>query len=236
VIVSDEPGTTRDAIDVDLEFGGRRFRLVDTAGIRKRPETAVEWFAIQRAERVIHDADVVALVVDPFEVGDRELKLANKALEAGKPVVIVVTKWDQVPKEDRRRVRAGLKERLAHLAHLPMVFVSSKTGENLTKILAEAASLYEEAHQRVDTGDLNRQVQLWLAQTRVPNFRGRPLKVFYATQPEVAPPTFVFFVNNPDFVTRAFENYIKNRIREELGFPRVPFKLVWRGRGSKKGG
>lgn len=235
VIVSDEPGTTRDAIDVDFEFGGRRFRLVDTAGIRKRPETAVEWFAIQRAERVVRDADVVALVVDPFEVGDRELKLANMAFEAGKPVVVVVTKWDRVPKEERRRVRAQIREKLAHLAHLPMVFVSSKTGENLTRILSEATSLYEEAHQRVETGELNRQVQLWLARTRVPNFRGRPLKIFYATQAEVAPPTFVFFVNHPEYVTRAFENYLKNRIREDLGFPRVPFRLVWRGRSPKRG-
>jgi len=115
VIVSDEPGTTRDAIDVEFDFGGRRFRLVDTAGIRKRPETAVEWFAIQRAERVVREADVVALLVDPFEVGDRELKLANMAFEAGKPVVVVVTKWDRVPREERRRVRAQIRERLAHL-------------------------------------------------------------------------------------------------------------------------
>ena len=230
VIVADEPGTTRDAIDVDFEFGGRRFRLVDTAGIRKRPETAVEWFAIQRAERVVRNADVVALVVDPFEVGDRELKLANMALDRGKPVVVVVTKWDLVDRDDRRRVRAAIREKLAHLVNLPMVFVSAKTGENLTRILREAVSLHEEAHQRVDTGELNRWLKLWLSRVQVPNFRGRPLKIFYATQPEVAPPLFVFFVNNPDFVTRAFEGYIKNRIREDLGFPRVPIKLAWRAR------
>ncbi len=230
VIVADEPGTTRDAIDVVLDFAGRRFVLVDTAGIRKRPETAVEWFAIQRARRVVREADVVALVVDPFEVGDRELKLANEAFEAGRPVLLVVTKWDRVPKEERRRVRRKLKERLAHLAHLPMAFVSARTGENLTRVLALASELHEEARQRVETGELNRRVQLWLAQTRVPNFRGRPLKIFYATQAETNPPTFVFFVNEPDFVTRAFENYLRNRIREDLGFPRVPFRLVFRGR------
>ncbi len=234
VIVADEPGTTRDAIDVEFDFGGRRFVLVDTAGIRKRPETAVEWFAIQRARRVIRDADVVVLVVDPFEVGDRELKLANEALEAGRPVLLAVTKWDRVKKDDRRRMRRELKERLAHLAHLPMAFVSAKTGENLTRILGLSVELYEEARQRVETGELNRRVQLWLAQTRVPNFRGRALKVFFVTQAEVAPPVFVFFVNEPEFVTRAFENYLKNRIREELGFPRVPFRLVFRRRRPPK--
>ena len=230
VIVSEEAGTTRDAVDAEFDFAGQRFVLVDTAGLRKRPETAVEWFAIQRAENVIRQADVVALVIDPFEIGDRELKMANMALEAGKPVILVVTKWDLVPKEERRQMRRKLRERLAHLAHLPMVFVSAKTGENLTKILAEAKRLYEEARRRVPTSELNRWVQRWLMETRVPNFKGRPLKVFYAFQPEGTPPTFVFFVNHPEFVTRAFENYIKNRIREDLGFKDVPFKLVWKGR------
>ncbi len=234
VIVSEQAGTTRDAIDVEFDFGGRRFRLVDTAGIRKRPETAVEWFAILRAQRVMREADVVALVVDPFELGDRELKMANEALEAGRPVILVVTKWDLVRRDERRAVRRQIREKLAHLQHLPMVFVSAKTGENLTRILSEAVQLYEEAHQRVETSDLNRMVQVWCLRTRMPNFRGRSLKIFYATQVQVAPPTFIFFVNYPEFVTRAFENYIKNRIRSDLGFSRVPFKLTWRGR--KKSG
>ncbi len=230
VIVSDQPGTTRDSIDVELDYGGTRFVLVDTAGIRKRPETAVEHFAIQRAHWVIQEADVVVLAVDPFELGDRELKMANEALDAGKPVILAVTKWDAVPKEAEREVRRALREKLAHLEHLPIVYTSAATGRNIHKIFQLATRLYHKARQRFDTADLNRWVQVWLTKTRVPNFRGRPLKIFFVTQPEVAPPLFVFFVNQPDFVTRAFENFIKNRIREDLDLREVPFKLAWRGR------
>jgi len=233
VIVSDQPGTTRDSIDVELDYGGTRFVLVDTAGIRKRPETAVEHFAIQRAHRVIKDADVVVLAVDPFELGDRELKMANEALDAGKPVILAVTKWDAVPREEQREVRRRIRERLAHLEHLPIVYTSAVSGQNIHKIFQEAVRLYDKARIRYDTGDLNRWVQLWLTKTRVPNFRGKPLKIFYVTQPEVAPPLFVFFVNQPEFVTRAFENYIKNRIREDLDLREIPFKLAWRGRKGR---
>ncbi len=233
VIVADQPGTTRDSIDVELDYGGTRFVLVDTAGIRKRPETAVEHFAIQRAHRVIQEADVVVLAVDPFELGDRELKMANEALDAGKPVILAVTKWDAVPKGERSEARRQIREKLAHLEHLPTVYTSAVTGQNLHKIFPLAARLYHKARERFDTADLNRWVQVWLAGTRVPNFKGKPLKVFFVTQPEVAPPLFVFFVNRPEFVTRAFENYIKNRIREDLDLREVPFKVAWRGRKTR---
>ncbi|WP_457637285.1 ribosome biogenesis GTPase Der [Oceanithermus sp.] len=233
VIVSDQPGTTRDSIDVELDYGGTRFVLVDTAGIRKRPETAVEHFAIQRAHRVIKEADVVVLAVDPFELGDRELKMAGEALDAGKPVILAVTKWDAVPKEERREVRRRIREKLAHLEHLPIIYTSAVSGQNIPRIFQEAVRLYEKARTRYDTGELNRWAQLWLTKTRVPIFRGKPLKIFYVTQPEVAPPLFVFFVNQPDFVTRAFENYIKNRIREDLDLREIPFKLAWRGRKGR---
>ncbi len=230
VIVSEQPGTTRDAIDVEFDYGGQRFVLVDTAGIRKRPETAVEYFAIQRSHRVIREADVVVLVVDPFELGDRELKMANEALEAGRPTILAVSKWDRVPKDEARRVRAEIREKLAHLERLPLIYTSAVTGQNLHKLLSEAVRLYHLARTRFETSELNRWVDVWLMRTRVPNFKGKPLKIFFATQPEVAPPTFVFFVNHPEFVTRAFENYLKNRIGEDLGLREIPFRLVFRGR------
>ncbi len=230
VIVSEEPGTTRDAIDVRIDLGGQRFILVDTAGIRKRPETLVEDLAIRRSLRSIEEADVVLLVVDPFQVGDRELKLANHALEKGKPVLLVITKWDLVPKEEAARTRKELGLKLAHLAHLPRVYTSAVRRTNLEKIFQEAQRLHELNHTRIETGELNRHVSLWTQKVQMPNFKGKPLKIFYATQPEVAPPTFVFFVNHPEFVTRAFENYLKNRIGEDLGLGEVPFRLVFRGR------
>lgn len=230
VIVSEEPGTTRDAIDVAFSFRGQDFLLVDTAGIRKRPETLVEELAIKRSLRAIEEADVVLLVVDPFQVGDRELKLANHALEKGKPVLLVITKWDLVGKEEAPKVRRELKEKLAHLEHLPRIYTSAFTRQNLERLFSEAVRLYELNHTRIPTAELNRWLGVWTARVQLPNFKGKPLKLLYATQPEVAPPTFVFFVNHPEFVTRAFENYLKNRIGEDLGLKEVPFRLVFRGR------
>jgi GTP-binding protein len=236
VIVSDQPGTTRDVIDVEFDYGGNRFLLVDTAGIRKRPETLVEEIAISRAHNAILDADVVLLVIDPFEVGERELKLANEALDAGKAVILTITKWDLVEKEEARKVRADLNLKLAHLEHLPRVFVSAVTGQNLHKLFSEAARLYALARQRWETAELNRFLSLWTANVALPNFKGKPLKIFFLTQPEVAPPTFVFFVNYPAFVTRAFEGYLRNKIGEDLGIREIPFRLVFRGRREGRGG
>ena len=230
VIVSEEPGTTRDAIDVEFSFRGQRFVLVDTAGIRKRPENLVEELAIKRSLRAMEEADVVLLVVDPFQVGDRELKLANEALERGKPVLLVVTKWDLVKKEEAPKVRRALREKLAHLEALPRVFTSALTRQNLDKLFQEAVRLHELNHARVPTSELNRWVGVWTSKVGLPNFKGKPLKILYATQAQVAPPTFVFFVNHPEFVTRAFENYLKNRIGEDLGLKEIPFRLVFRGR------
>lgn len=230
VIVSEEPGTTRDAIDVEFSFRGQRFVLVDTAGIRKRPESLVEELAIKRSLRAMEEADVVLLVVDPFQVGDRELKLANEALERGKPVLLVVTKWDLVKKEEAPKVRRALREKLAHLEALPRVFTSALTRQNLDKLFQEAVRLHELNHARVPTSELNRWVGVWTSKVGLPNFKGKPLKILYATQAQVAPPTFVFFVNHPEFVTRAFENYLKNRIGEDLGLKEIPFRLVFRGR------
>ncbi len=230
VIVSEEPGTTRDAIDVEFWFGGERFILVDTAGIRKKPETLVEDLAIRRSYRAIEEADVVLLVVDPFQVGDRELKLANHALEKGKPVLLLITKWDLVSKEEAPGMRRMLREKLAHLEHLPVLYTSAITRRNLDRVFPEALRLHRLNQTRIPTAELNRWVALWTARVAMPNFRGKPLKILYATQAETNPPTFVFFVNHPGFVTRAFENYIKNRIGEDLGLREVPFRLVWRGR------
>jgi GTP-binding protein len=235
VIVSELPGTTRDAIDVEFDYGGNRFLLVDTAGIRRHPETGVEELAIRRSHAVIGESDVVLVVVDPRELGDFEMKLANEALEAGKPVIVTVTKWDLVGKEEAKKVRADLNLKLSHLEHLPKLYVSSVTGQNLHKLLSEAVRLYNLARVRFETAELNRFLPLWTSATMMPNFKGKPLKLFFLTQPEVAPPTFVFFCNHPEFVTRAFEGFLRNRIGEDLGLSEIPFRMVFRGRrGGEK--
>lgn len=234
VIVSEIAGTTRDSIDVEFDYGGNRFVLVDTAGIRKHPETGIEEQAIVRARQAIADADIVLLVIDPFEVGDHEMKLANEALDLGKPVIATVTKWDLIEdKDEAKKVRADLALKLSHIQHLPTQYVSSLTKSNLHRLFTEAVRLYNMARVRFETAELNRYLSSWMVQTMLPNFRGKPLKIFFVTQPDIAPPTFVFFCNYPEFVTRAFEGFLKNKVGEDLEISEIPFKMIWKGRREK---
>ena len=229
VIVSEIPGTTRDTIDLDFEFEDQPFVLVDTAGIRKRPESAVEMFAIQRSHRVIADANVVVLVVDPNNFGGFELRLASEANEAGTPLIVVVTKWDTISKEARSYTKGAISQGLSHLHNFPVIFTSIQAN-NQEDILRTAIRVYEKSLFRVETGRLNRELERWLTETRVPNFGGHALKIFYATQVSVAPPTFVFFVNQTDFVTRPFTGYLRNRLTQTFDLQEVPVRLEFRPR------
>jgi GTP-binding protein len=235
VLVADEAGTTRDAIDVRFDFGGRPFVLIDTAGIRRKPSEDVEYYSKLRSELAIGTSDVAVLVVDPFEFGDHELRIANLALQAGKPVVVAINKWDLVSDEALAEYEAELAQGLAHLAFAPKVYTSALNHYGLHELLATIVRVYDTAHFRVPTGEINRWLELWTQRQAPPNFKGKPLKLFYATQADVAPPTFVISVNSEQFITRAYEQYLLNRIREDLGFAEVPIRLVFKAR-SKKGG
>ena len=236
VIVSAQPGTTRDSVDVEWDYAGQRFVLVDTAGIRKRPESAVEEYAMLRSEAAIKQSDVILLVVNAGEIGDHELKLANLSYEAGKPVIVVVNKWDLVPDAELKRTEKFLNEKLAHISFAPRVYTSALNDYGIHDLLAEAIKLYDKWQSRISTGDLNRWLEIWQMRQRVPNFQGRPLKMYFMTQVESAPPTFVIFCNRADYVTRAYENFLQNRIREDLDLAGVPVKLVWREKGPYKRG
>lgn len=232
VIVSDIPGTTRDSIDIRFDFGGQSFVLVDTAGIRHRPENNIELFSQLRSQQAVQNADVILLVVDAAEVGDHELKLANMAYDAGKPVILVVNKWDLVPDERLKETERDLDMRLNHISYAPRVYTSAINDYGIHDLLAESTKLYARWKTRVGTSEINKWLAVWQLNQRVPNFRGRPLKMYFATQAETAPPTFVIFCNRDDFVTRAFEGYLRNRIREDLDLAGVPVRIVWREHGA----
>lgn len=237
VIVSPVAGTTRDSIDVEFDYGGNRFMLVDTAGIRKHPETGPEEQAIGRARLSILEADVVALVIDPFELGDNDMKLCNEALDMGKPVIITITKWDLVEDgEEAKKLRQDLAQKLSHIQHLPKLYTSSVTKKDLHKIFTETVRVYNLARVRFETSELNRFLSAWSTQTMMPNFKGKPLKIFFLTQPDVAPPTFIFFVNYPEFVTRAFEGFLRNKIGDDLHMSEIPFVMKFKGRRDPKPG
>jgi GTPase len=238
VIVADQPGTTRDSVDVEWDYAGQRFVLVDTAGIRKRPETAIEDFAIQRSQTAIERSDVIWLVINADEIGDHELKLANLAYESGKPVIVVVNKWDLVPDDQLKHVEKELNRQLFHIQYAPRVFTSAIHEYGIHDMLAEAMKLYDKWKARVPTAELNRWLGVWLMKQRVPNFQGRNLRMYFMTQVETAPPTFAIFCNREDYVTRAYEGFLMNRIREDLDLAGVPVRLKWKQKGSfnKKGG
>jgi GTP-binding protein len=232
VIVSDVAGTTRDAIDVAFDFGGRPFVLVDTAGIRRKPDEDVEFYSKLRSEIAIRRAEVAVLVVDPFELGDHEMRIANLALASGTPVVLAVNKWDLVEDDQLRAFRERIDVELAHLAFAPRVYTSAVTDFGLHELLATVVRVHDQARVRVPTGMLNGWLDVWTQRQPPPNFKGRSLKLLYVTQADVAPPTFVFSVNSETFLTRAYEHYLRNRIREDLGFPEVPIRLVFKARSG----
>lgn len=235
LVVSEEAGTTRDAIDVRFAFAGRPFVLVDTAGIRRKPEGDVAYYAKLRAEAALRRAEVAVLVVDPFEFGDHEMRIANTALQAGKPVVLAVNKWDLVEDEDLVPMRRRIDAALSHLAFAPRVYVSARTAYGIHELLATTVRVWDTARRRVPTSELNGWTRVWTQRQAPPNFRGRPLKLLYVTQADVAPPTFVFSVNSESLVTRPYEQYLRNRIRDDLGFEEVPFRLIFKNR-DKQGG
>jgi GTP-binding protein len=235
VIVADLPGTTRDSVDVNFHFSGRAFTLVDTAGIRRKPSGDIEHYAKIRSERAVLGSDVAVLVFDPFELGDHELRLANFALESGKPVVIAINKWDLVSDEMLAEFEDYLTVQLAHLQFAPKVYTSALTDYGLHEVLAEVVRVFDLARVRISTSEVNNWIGIWTQRQAPPNFKGKPLKLLYTTQADVAPPTFVFSVNNESFVTRAYEQYLRNRIREDLGFKEVPIRLIFKARGSRTG-
>lgn len=235
VIVADMPGTTRDTVDVRFNFAGRPFVLVDTAGIRRKPDRDVEYYSKLRSELAINQCDVAILVVDPFEFGDHEMRIANLALQAGKPVVIAVNKWDLVTDEQLAEFERDIAEALVHLSFAPKVYTSALNDYGLHELLATTVRLYDTARFRISTGEFNGWLEVWTQRQAVPNFKGRPLKLLYGTQADIAPPTFVISVNSEKFITRSYEQYLMNRIREDLGFAEVPFRLIFKSR-SKDGG
>ncbi|WP_026299101.1 ribosome biogenesis GTPase Der [Deinococcus aquatilis] len=233
-IVADQPGTTRDSLDVEWDYGGQRFVLVDTAGIRKKPDTAIEDYAIQRSQAAIARSDLIWLVVNAGDLGDHELKLANLAYESGKPVIVVVNKWDLIPDEDLKFTEKDLAQKLHHISYAPRVYTSAINEYGIHEMLAEAMKLHAKWQSRIPTSELNRWLEVWQMRQSVPNFHGKKLKMYFMTQVETSPPTFAIFCNRADFVTRSYEGFLQNRIREDLDLAGIPVRLKWKEKGPYK--
>lgn len=239
-IVSDIPGTTRDALDTPLEWEGRKLTLIDTAGIRRRGhiEPGVEKFSVLRAARALERADVALLVLDATEgITAQDAHVAGLIMDSGVSAVVLVNKWDAVSAEVRRDQQAfeeKVRYELKFMPYVPILFISALTGKNIERVLPTAIEVVEARYQRLSTGQLNDLVHRVTADVPPANVRGRQFKIYYVTQVSVAPPTFVFFVNDPKLMHFSYERFLENRIRELYPFPGTPIRMLFRGHEKKK--
>jgi GTP-binding protein len=237
-IVSPVPGTTRDAIDMHLVWEGVPVTLIDTAGIRRRGkvEVGLERYSVLRAMRAIGRCDVALLLVDATDgITDQDAHVAGYILDEHKGVVVVVNKWDAIEKDSytmvewTEKVRAGLK----FLDYVPVLFISALTGQRVNQVIPTALAAQEARLIRIPTSDLNRIVQGAVTKHAPPSKSGRRLKFLYATQSAVAPPTFVFFVNDARLAHFSYQRYLENQLRQHYGFPGTPLRLVFRSRRGR---
>ncbi len=237
-IVSEVPGTTRDAIDTPFEFEGEAGVLIDTAGIRRRGavQPGIERYSVLRAVRAIDRADVVLVLLDATELAtDQDLHIAGEAREAFKGVVVVVNKWDLVPEAGRREARVTRKtvlSRLRFMSHVPVVFTSALHGEGIEMLLRTAFDVYRKRMQQVSQPELTKAVMNAIARHLPPVQARGSLKIYRVKQEAVGPPTFVFYCNNPDRVHFSYERFLENTIREAFDFEGTHLRLEFRGRGK----
>jgi GTP-binding protein len=241
-IVSEIPGTTRDAIDTRLAWGRSEIVLIDTAGIRRRGKVAsgpaAERYSTLRALHALTRADVAVLVIDAVEgFTSQDAHVAGYVVEEGKGLVIAVNKWDLVAdKTDRTfdQYTEWIRNEVPFLDFAPILSISAKTGQRVGRVLEAAVDIWGERRKRVSTGELNRLLTSATERTPPPPVRGRRPKIFYATQAAVAPPTFVFFCSDGSAVHFSYRRYLENQLRETFGFDGTPIKLVFRDRTSVK--
>jgi GTP-binding protein len=237
MIVSDQPGTTRDPVDSAVSVDGEPMILVDTAGIRRRGsvDRGIERYSVLRAMKAIERADVAVVMTDAVEgYTAQDAHVVGHVLEAGKGIVLVINKWDALEKDGHTADEwlKKLRRDAPYLAWADIVFASAQTGQRVDRILQEARRVAEERFRRVPTAELNRVVTDAVRAHPPAHVRNRLPKVLYATQVAVGPPTFVIFVNDPELIHFSYRRYLENRIRDEYGFLGTPIKLIFRQRAS----
>ena len=230
-IVSEIAGTTRDAIDSDLNYKGERYTLIDTAGIRRKAKVDddVEYYSILRAIKSIQRANVCILMLDATELlTDQDKRVAGLIFDEKKPIIIAINKWDLIEK-DNKSVKSFtdlVKADLAFLDYAPIITMSALTGKRTINVLDVAKEINGEYHKKISTGLLNQVLAEMISQNPVPTRKGRAVKINYATQIGVAPPRFVFFSNNPELVHFSYKRYMENKLREYFGYEGCPIEII----------
>ncbi len=238
-VVSSIAGTTRDSIDTMLDVNGAPVLLIDTAGIRRRGkiEQGIEKYSVIRALRAIERSDVALLLIDAEEgVTAQDTHIAGMILEQLKGVAILVNKWDLVVKDEEtfNTFTRYIQEQFKFIPYAPLLFISAKTGQRVDKVLPLAMDIAQERQRRISTADLNQLLQKSIYEHPPTSiYKGAHLRIYYATQPQVNPPVFLFFANNAEQVHWGYGRYLENRLREQYGFTGTPIKVVFRSREDK---
>ncbi len=240
-IVSDIPGTTRDAIDSEFERDGRKYTIIDTAGMRRKArieDKSIERYSVIRALGAVRRADVAVVLIDAEEgITEQDVKVAGFVTDEGKPVVIAINKWDAVEKDTftiedyNHKIRADL----AFMPYARTIYISAKTGQRVEKLFDLIHEAYENNHKRIKTGILNDCLRDAILAVEPPSDKGRRLKIYYVTQVAAAPPTFVLFVNDATLLHFSYKRYLENFIRKTFDFTGTPIRILVRQREEEKG-
>lgn len=235
VIVSDIAGTTRDAVDTVFEADGQEFVMIDTAGIRKRGKVyeSTEKYSVLRAMRAIERSDVVLMVLNAEEgIREQDKKVAGYAHEAGKGIIIVVNKWDAIEKNDKtmKKFEEDIRDGFQYLSYAPIIYVSAKTKQRLHTLPEVIERVSQSQNLRIQSSLLNDVIMDAVAMNPTPTDKGKRLKIYYATQVAVKPPTFVIFVNEPEMMHFSYQRFLENRIRDAFTFEGTPIRILTRQR------
>lgn len=238
VIVSNIAGTTRDAIDSYFENEFGKYIFIDTAGIRRKSKVteSIEKFSVMRTLLAVERADVCLMMIDATEgVTEQDAKIAGEAHEAGKGIIIVINKWDEIEKDNTtfEEFKKDVYNKLAYLKYAPIIFISAKTGQRVNKLYEIINEVASQNALRVSTSVLNEVINEAIAITQPPTDKGRRLKILYATQASTKPPTFVIFVNNKELFHFSYERYLVNHIRKEFGLQGTPVRIIVREKFEK---
>lgn len=233
VIVSDIPGTTRDAIDTPFTRDGQKYVVIDTAGLRKRGKVyeRTEKYSVLRAMAAIERSDICIVVIDGEEgLVEQDKAIAGYAYEANKGIILCVNKWDLVEKDDKtmQRMAEHIRQEMPFVDYAPIVFVSAKEKKRIHTLFDPINRVFENYSRRIQTHVINDTILDIIALTPAPHFNGGRLRVYYITQVATKPPTFVLFVNNPEYLHFSYERFIINQFREHFDFEGTPIKLILR--------
>lgn len=241
VVVSDIAGTTRDAIETDFAYNGQKYTLIDTAGLRRKrgvEQESVEGYSVIRSMEAIKRADVVLIVMDASEeISEQDVRIAGYVHEEGKPSVVVMNKWDKIDGKDGNTINkylAELKLKLSFMVYFVPVFTSAVTGKRLFEVIEKVNKVYENTTRRIPTGALNELLSSAILSNEPPYRSGRKLKIQYITQAQVAPPTFVLFVNDASLMHFSYLRYLENRFRDAVDFSGTPIKFITRSKTDDK--